>query len=479
MYPVLLVFPPPSEEQADTISPPLSILYVGAHLERAGVSVSYVDLRVQPLQTLLDELDKGPSLVGVSSMTGFQLVGTMDVLETVKKRQPGIKTVLGGVHASLLPEQTLSDPLVDFVVIGEGEITLLELVQELKSKKEDLSNIMGVGWKKKDGSIVINGQRPFMNMADAVAPITQSSLHLYQYYPIGKTQVARGCPFHCAFCYNTVFNRRKYRQKPLEVIEAEIRIITKMAPHVKHISLLADEIGFNHKRIVSMAKLTAKFGYSFHTAIRAENVDEKLVTEIDNICEELFIGVEHVSPRIRKMICKDNNVDDITQASQVLARSKIRPVWSFMTAFPEETREETLANMDYADMLRVQNPRSVISPFFLTTPFPGTELYVLAQKYGYRPPKDLRDWRDFGLGKVTMPWIDAKAENFSDLYGMSCLLFTSEKSYRRSDFEMQWFSYLKETAWQRWKARDIRFKREWEMFLAYNRCMKVIPQKIL
>jgi hypothetical protein len=78
-----------------------------------------------------------------------------------------------------------------------------------------------------------------------------------------------------------------------------------------------------------------------------------------------------------------------------------------------------------------------------------------------------------------MPWIDAKTENFSDLYGMSCLLFTGEKSYQRSDFEMQWFAYLKETAWQRWKARDIRFKKEWEMFLAYNRCMKVIPQKVL
>lgn len=453
----------------ESLSPPLSILYVGAHAEQAGVDVSYVDLRVQSMRELQQELDKQPMLVGVSSMTGFQLVGATEVLEAAKARCPQTPRLLGGVHASLLPEQTLAEPLVDFVVIGEGEITLVELVRRLQQGAKDFADVAGLGWKRPDGTAVVNGPRAFMDLSEALPPITERSVGLYKHYPVAKTQVARGCPFRCAFCYNTVFNRRKYRAKPLDVIEAEIRRITEMAPHVKHISMLADEIGFKRDRIAAMGKLAAKFGYSFHTAIRAENVEEGLVEDIKDICEELFIGVEHVSPRIRKMIRKDNTLDDVLRAADVLARSNIRPVWSFMTAFPEETRQETLANMDFADRLRAKDPKAVISPFFLTTPFPGTELYDLAQQYGYRPPASLRDWRDFGLGKVTMPWIDPQTETFTDLYGMSCILWTNPKAYQRNPFEETWFSYLREVAAERWKAREFRFRKEWQMFLAYNR----------
>ncbi len=237
--------------------------------------------------------------------------------------------------------------------------------------------------------------------------------------------------------------------------------------------MLADEIGFDHERITSLAKLTAKFGYSFHTAIRAENVDDKLIGEIDGMCEELFVGVEHVSPRILR---------DDPQGQQARRRParqrRNRPLEDparlvVHDGLPGGNAQETLANMAFADELRAANSRAVISPFFLTTPFPGTELYELAQKYGYRPPENLRDWRNFGLGKVTMPWIDAATETFTDLYGMSCILWTNPKAYQKNAFEAAWFSYIQEIARSRWQAREFNFRKEWEMFLAYNRHMRL------
>ena len=468
MDPVLLVFPLPTNEQMDSLSPPLSILYVGSYLEKAGVPVSYIDLRIHTMEDLYSELDKGPLLVGVSSMTGYQLIGTLEVLQAVRERASETPTVLGGIHASMLPDQSLADDLVDFVVVGEGEVTLLELVEVLEIGKEDFAKILGLGWKRKDGSRVINPPRPFMDLGESPPPVTETSKHLFEYYPMGKVQVSRGCPHRCSFCYNTVFNRRKYRFKPLENIEAEILAIKRLAPTSQHLSLLSDHIGHNRQRIIDIADLVAKHGYTFHTSIRAEVLDEELVSAIDGICEEVFVGVEHVVPRIRKLIRKDNTVSDIRRMVHILAKSSIRPVLSFMTAFPGETLEETLANMDFADELQSIDPKAEITPFFLTTPFPGTELFQTALECGFKGPKRLKDWSEFGLGHVTMPWVDKATEIFTDLYGISLLIYTKEMSYQSNDFERQWFSYLREKALQRWHARDLRFKKELAMFVAYN-----------
>jgi anaerobic magnesium-protoporphyrin IX monomethyl ester cyclase len=465
---VLLVFPKASEEQINFISPPLSILYVGSYLEKEGINVTYIDLRIQTMEDLINELKKEPLAVGISSMTGFQLIGTLEILRLTKTISPNSFTILGGVHSSILPQQTLENDLVDFIVIGEGEITMLKLISELKKETKDLTKIHGIGWKKK-GAIIINSLRPFMNLKNQIPPITELSKNLYKNYPTVKVQVSRGCPHRCGFCYNTVFNRRKYREKPIKTIENEINVIKNFIPSVKHITLLADEIGFNNERIEDLGKLMSKYDYTFHSAIRAEHVTEKLIEIIEDHCEEFLIGVESVVPRIRKLIHKDNDIEDVRRASKLLSKSKIRVVWSFMTAFPGETKEETISNMNFADELKDNDSRSIITPFFITTPYPGTDLFNLAKEYGYKSPNSLIEWKNFGLGKISMPWVDKNNEYFSDLYGISFLLYTPEESYQKTKLEKEWFLNLKKIAKNKWDTRDLNFKEEWNEFLLYNR----------
>jgi len=471
MASVILVFPAPDNEQVDAISPPLSILYLGSFLEKAGVSVTYLDMRAQSIDDFRKELAKGPTLVGVSSMTGYQLIGAIEVLRAVKERDPGIPTVLGGVHASLKAEQSLCDPLVDFVVIGEGEHTLLELTEAIEKRRQDLGKITGLGWKKL-GRAVINPPRPFMDLSESEPPITKSSKHLYDNYFHGKVQISRGCPYRCAFCYNTSFNLRKFRVKPLENIEKEIQTIKKHIPALDHFTLLADNIGSDKERIVDIAKLAAKYAFKFHSSMRAEHLDEKLVSAIEGSCASVLIGVESVAPRIRKLIFKDNLVDDIRKAAKMLAGSKMMGYYSFMAGFPGETREETIASMDFADELRRIDKKSVIAPVALCTAFPGTALYERALKEGFKEPKDLEEWRNFKFSEINMPWIDPGNEYFTDLYGMSMLMYTSPDNYNATAFEKEFFSYLQELAKERWHKRDLCFKKEWKLFCAYNLGMK-------
>ncbi len=472
MKSVLLVFPIPDDEQMAAISPPLSILYLGSFLENAGIPVSYIDLRIHSMDDYYAELAKEPLLVGVSSMSGYQLIGAIEVLKAARKINPDLPTVLGGVHASLLPEQSLSSSLVDFIIVGEGEYTLLHLVEELTRKHPDFIKILGLGWKNNQLTKVMNPERPFMDLAEATPPITNSSKHLFKHYPFGKIQVARGCPYRCAFCYNTSFNRRVYRMKPLEIIEREVQVIKKFLPNLKHFSLLADTIALKKERIVDIAKLTAKYGFKFFTSIRAEYIDEKLVSEIEGQCDSVLIGVESCVPRINKLILKDNNSEDIKRAAHIIAASKLKTFYSFMSGFPGETKKETFANMDFADELRKIDPKAAISPFFLCTPFPGTELYKLAIKKGYNEPKDLEGWSSFRFAEINMPWVKKEKEYFTDLYGISMMIYLSSDTYKSNEFESSLFSYLQEIAWDKWRKRKLEFKEEWKLFTLYNREIK-------
>ncbi|MEK6715186.1 MAG: radical SAM protein [Candidatus Omnitrophota bacterium] len=452
--------------------PPLAILYVGSYLERAGVSVSYIDLRIHSYDDLGKELEDVPLIVGVSSMTGIQIEGAIKVLEMSKEKAPEAVRVMGGVHPSLLPLETLSDPLVDFVVIGEGENTLLELFEFIAEGKTDFTKILGLAWKKRGGQISINANRPFMELADSCPPITEASRALYAYYPLGKVQVSRGCPYRCAFCYNLSFNRRKYRIKPLEVIDREIHTIMKFVPRIKHFTLLSDNVGRDVDRLLEMGKICSKYGFTFHTAIRPEYINERLISELEGVCGSFLIGVESVVPRIRRMIYKDNDVEDTRRAAHLLKNSSIKMYYSFMTAFPDESREETIASMDFADELREIDPTSIITPFFLLTPFPGTELYEYALRRGFKKSANLKDWSQFALGKVSTPWIDPDNEYFTDLYQMSMLIYTDPKEYENNDFEKDFFGHFQRIAWDRWRARTFEFRREYELFKSYNRKFK-------
>lgn len=476
MQQVLLVFPIPSDEQTG-VTPPLSILYVGAFLEKAGISVSYIDLRIHSLNDLKAELEREPSIVGISSMTGYQLKGTIDVLERVRNYSPEIITVLGGVHASLLPHQTISDPRVDFVVVGEGEETMVELYEALDTNKSEFSNILGLGWKKDEVQSVINENRPFIDLSKSVPPITSSSVGLYDYYPLGKVQMSRGCPHRCAFCYNSSFNRRKYRVKPLDTIESEIQVIKRFVPRLKHFTLLSDNIGRKKENLMDIAKLCSKHEFTFHTAIRPEFITEDLLAGLEGTCESLFFGIETLVPRLRKIITKDNTVDDVKRTVQMLSHSSIKAYYSYMTGFPTETKEETIATMDFIDYSKKIDPKCIVTPLFLLTAYPGTELYSYSLKNGFKEPATLSQWCGFGLGQVTSPWIDKEDEYFTDLYGISLLIYTDPKEYRGTPFEMELFTYLQEKANKLWLERRFEFKKELRIFNVYNKQFKQLQLK--
>lgn len=458
---MLLIYPRP------TLDSPLQelalgIMYVGANLEKAGFNVEYYDERFDDVQTVWDMLASGGvKAVGVSAMTGYQLKRTEEFFTEIKKKYPAVKKILGGVHASLLPEQSLRNDFVDIVTIGEGEETTLELMRAITDGKTDYSGIKGIGWKK-DGKITLNPLREFIDPKDIIYPLTAKNR---KYFEIAaKTgeisfPTSRGCPHKCRFCYNLVFNRRTWRPIPIELFEEQFNRLMKDLSHVKfdNIFLLDDNIGRGKARLLAIKKLMEKHGLTWHTSIRPEYLDEETSRLLDDgNCRSLLLGIESGSDRVLKdVIGKDlpRGVEDIKQCARNLSKTGIGAIYSFMYGLPTETAQDRRASFDLADWIARTDPNARIS-FYVYAPYPGTDLYREAVKSGFHEPKSFEEWSNVTLSSSK----DDIAEN---VYYIAGLNFRGKKG-DRTDQNFPGWHRLKIMPFElliklRWRLRFFRF----------------------
>lgn len=209
---------------------PWNLLYLAAPLVRDGYSVSIIDQNVEPnwQERLKSELKTKTVCVGTGAFTGKMIEGALHASEIA--RNAGVPVVWGGVHASLLPKQTIEDPFVDYVVIGEGEATFEELVDYLSGrKKSSLVEIKGIAWKE-NGKIYINEPRGFLKL-DELAPtpweLITPHMYLHDRGPRARRFMdfcsSRGCPFSCGFCYNVGFHKRRWRGMSAEVFFERVK----------------------------------------------------------------------------------------------------------------------------------------------------------------------------------------------------------------------------------------------------------------
>jgi len=210
---------------------PLSLLCPAAPLDRQGYRIKIIDEFANPKwrRELLETLAQKPICFGVTSMTGPQILHALEGCKLVKERYPDVPVIWGGVHASLLPEQTLQNPYPDIIVVGEGEETFPELVKALESGSP-LSNVSGICYKE-DGKVRFTGVRPFVNL-DGQPPLPYHFIHMDRYRRrlFGIDHISfnssRGCTYRCSFCWDPVMHKRKWRaMSPETVLDHLSRII--------------------------------------------------------------------------------------------------------------------------------------------------------------------------------------------------------------------------------------------------------------
>jgi len=419
----IILFFPKSEEH-DTILLPASVLMVAAPLVKLGYVIKIIDQRVEKKwkEILLEEINKNPLIFGISALTGKQILNGLDASKLVKENS-NVPIVWGGVHASLLPYQTLENKYVDYVIIGEGEETFLELINHLKTNSP-LKEIKGLGYKQ-DNKIFINSCRDVVDL-NTLWEIPYHLIDTEDY--IGKKSFAtgkparniafytsRGCPHRCGFCYNKEFNKQKWRGKSAEKVVEEMSKLVKDY-RVNSFEIEDDEFFVDRERVKKICELIIDKGLDIEifTTCRVNyvvNMDDNYLNLLYRAgFKALAFGVESGSERILELIHKDITINQVFDTIIKFKKAGINSKYYFMAGFPTETTEDLFKTTDLIQKMKQLDPQIRVPGWRIFTPYPGTDLYNLAVKQGWIPPKTLEEWATYNFNTVNTPWVKHKEE---------------------------------------------------------------------
>jgi len=406
---------------------PAGLLMIAAPLLKKGFSVKIIDQRFEDdwQEKLEYELKQKPLLVGLTVMTGKQILEALTVSKLVKEKSEA-KVVWGGVHASLLPEQTLTNKYIDFIVIGEGENIFLELVERLKNGS-DVSQIKGLGYKK-EGKIFYSFREDFLDL-NTMPVLPYHLLSNIENY-ISKKSItsgkpareivlftSRGCPHRCGLCYNIKFNRRRWRAMNAERALMEIKFLVKEYK-INSFRIQDDEFYIDPKRVAEICAEIKKenLNLEIYSSARVDQIADLMDFNFIKELKEcgfgtLVFGVETGSPRILELIHKDITYDQVIKTIKRLKELKIISKYCFVAGFPTENIDDFYKTTDFIYKMKLLDISLRIPPIRVFTPYPGVPLWDLCLKEGFIPPATLREWADFDFDTVKMPWVTRKLTN--------------------------------------------------------------------
>lgn len=474
---ILLVYPGGFKSVFPEI--PLPLLYLAWALRRASYDVEILDMRLRSFEFTTRD---GYLFVGISSMTGPMIRDGLRFARRVREFDPSIPIVWGGIHVTLLPEQALDHSLVDIVVRGEGEVTVVELAEALAAGG-DLSKVKGISYKR-DGVIRSNPDREFMDMDEIDPDLPYDLLEMDRYeFPSFPLHSSRGCPYRCGFCYNTAFNKRRWRYKSARRVLDEIEYIVTRFGQTRFSFGHEDEFFISVPRVRAICEGMMERGLrvkwaSFCRFDSFERVDDELLGLLERTgCYSLSFGGESGSQRVLdEIIGKDVNINSMIRASGRLSKTNIQQVVSFMSGLPGVSREEMAETFELMDRLMEINPKIYLNGIFLYTPYPGTPLFCYVQeKHGYKPPDTLDAWAEFGIYRnVGSTWLAKReAREYKALSILTRFPFYKERfrwadlagaigssRFMRFPFNVGYF-VLANVAIARWRARRFEWPVEW------------------
>jgi anaerobic magnesium-protoporphyrin IX monomethyl ester cyclase len=368
-------------------------------------------------------------------MTGRQIHWGLEASRIVRDAAPAVPVVWGGVHPTILPEQTLAHPLVDVVAVGEGEMSALELTQALRERGTPdagretnltptvIGAIAGLVWAH-EGRVIRNVPRYYTPMDEW--PLLDYSLVDVESYILSEVPgerslqitTSRGCPFHCGYCYLTVVpDGRRYRaERPERTVERIERLLRDFDLNAIHI--IDDEFFTRRDRARRVCELILERGIevTLRTNCRVDYIDRMSLEDLQLFrkagFKHLYLGAESGNDRVLEFIQKDITREQIVRVNRKLRTVGIAPKFSFMGGFPTETVDEVKDTIRLMAHLVRDNPHAYTTPVQLYSPYPGTDLYDYCVAQGMPVPQDLEGWAESGWEHIDYSWLTPDQEAF-------------------------------------------------------------------
>ncbi len=378
------IMPKKLEEGLDFL-PPLGLLYVAAAIEKEAVhQVQIIDAQVERLniEALQAEIKKRePDVIGMTAMT-FTLLDVIATIKAAKKINPEIKIILSGPHAIIFPEETIAIKEVDFLVLGEGEKVIGRLLSNINNPSE-LKKIRGLVFRDK-GKIVNTGQADFIENLDAL-PFPARRLTPYKNYfsvvsarrPVTTMFSSRGCPYQCLFCDRPQVGK-KFRPRSAKSVVSEMQECQELG--IKEIFIYDDTFAVDRQRVLDICAEIKKGGVdiSWDIRTRVNTADEEILKALKEAgCQRIHYGVEAGTQKILNVLRKGITLEQVRRAFALTKKIGIQTAAYFMIGSPTETRQDILQTINFMKQLNPDYAQVAI-----TTPFPATDLYKLAQAEG-------------------------------------------------------------------------------------------------
>jgi radical SAM superfamily enzyme YgiQ (UPF0313 family) len=453
---------------------PLGLIAIGSELQKYGYEVKIVDRKTEKNaeDVILDALDSNTIAFCVTCLTGSFIEDALEVCKLVRKKNPKIPLVWGGFHASLLPEQTIKHPLVDIIVRGQGEETMVELADALKNKKS-LEKIKGIIYKK-NNKVFFNPERPLKDI-NALERLDYSLVDVEKYirHDISPRTIdyisSRGCCYHCAFCSISTLYGSKWLSYNADRVVDEIEDIVKKYK-IDGIHFMDDFFFADPKRVEKICDGIMKRSIKIKWWAMARcdifiRLPDKLLEKLKKSgCNTLNFGAESGSQRILNMVNKGLKVNEILETAKRCKKYNFNAQFSFMCNFPFENETDLNLTLKLIDDIKEINNKFDVA-LFPFTPSPKTNLFEVSKKYGLKEPKSLEDWIKFDYRDISVPWNTKKQKKFFEALSYFCWLALSpsievklKKWYFRFGYKI-----FHRTALFRWKYRKFGFPIEIEL----------------
>jgi anaerobic magnesium-protoporphyrin IX monomethyl ester cyclase len=365
--------------------PCIGLAYIAAALEAHGCHVRVIDMFAEKLsgEEVVDKVAAfEPELVGMTVLTPSAPICSL-LSRKIRARVPGCKVVWGAVHADVFAQDIVRDGDADFCVHHDGEITVCELVDALKSGHWDFSKVDGLTWKDRSGSVITNQERALNRDLDS---LPWPAWHLFPYHKYGLLPFAdfakpvltmtgsRGCPYRCDYCSLINTGGKVYRKRdPIKMVDEYEYLVDRFG--VKQIGLVDPIFPLVQKDLKPFCEELVRRGLDqkcqWLSETRADRLDEETCRLMYwGGCRRVLMGIESGSDMLLGNVNKNMTTAKVRVGVANARKAGLQTVGLFMIGMPGETPEMTRETVEFAVDLDVD-----FAKFAITVPFPGSALF--------------------------------------------------------------------------------------------------------
>lgn len=411
--------------------PPLGLADIAGYVRSKGFNTQIIDCNI--FAKSVEEFEPyfydnfvtkyDIDVFGLTSMT-CNIKKAYEIAKICKKYYPNSKIVFGGVHATFMYEEVISQEIVDIVVIGEGELTFYDIL----SKKE-LKDIDGIVFKSKNGIQKNKLRERILDLnsmpmpAYDLLPISNyiPAKGSYKQLPAMSMMTSRGCPGRCTFCNKTLGNRIVF--KSAETIFNEISYL-KDEWGIKEVLFYDDTFTVFRENVMKLCELLIKnyINITWTCFARVDYIDNDMLKTMKEAgCHQIMYGIENIDDEVLKNINKKINLSQVRNAIKWTKENNIDCRLAFMVGNPGDNEEIIKKNINF--IKEVEPDLLIVN---ITTPFPGTELFNWAKD------KNLilsYDWDDYNFTKPIMKLENLSPDQIKQLHKMMYNSFYFRPSY--------------------------------------------------